>query len=295
MTIDKIRPGGVIDPYLPVRARISRIIEENPRIRTLVLEPLEELPAANGARSTAGRSSAYQPGQFVMVSVPHCGEAPISLASSPHEPELRLSVLKVGLLTEALHRLPVGAEVGLRGPYGRPFPLADLHGRRLLFIAGGIGLAPLRSVLESCLAEPEKFGPLTLLYGSRTPADLAFGEDLARWQQSGRVDCRLTVDQGAPGWTGAVGLVTELLAELEPAPEQTSVLICGPPPMIRAVCRQTAATGIAPEQIITTLERQMKCGLGLCRHCHLDHHLVCVDGPVYTLAQLQQLEIMELG
>ncbi|ADH86692.1 oxidoreductase FAD/NAD(P)-binding domain protein [Desulfurivibrio alkaliphilus AHT 2] len=281
----------MIDPYRPGRAVISEIIEENQRIKTFVLEPLEAWPAASDQATT----SAYQPGQFVMVSVPHCGEAPISLASSPQEPKLRLSVLKVGLLTSALHRLPVGAEVGLRGPYGRPFPMAALKGRRLVFVAGGIGLAPLRSVLESCLARPDDFGPLTLLYGSRTPDDIAFSADLARWQAGRQVDCRLTVDQGGPGWNGAVGLVSDLLADLQLEPEQSSVLICGPPPMIRAVCRQAAQAGVAPEQIITTLERQMKCGLGLCRHCHLDHHLVCVDGPVYTLAQLRQLEIMELG
>lgn len=283
MVMEQTRPGLTDDPYLPWRARISRIVEENARIRTFVLEPVE------------APVFVYRPGQFVMVSVPHRGEAPFSLASSPDEGELRLSVLRAGVLTTALHELPVGAEVGLRGPYGRPFPLERLQGRDLLLVAGGIGLAPLRSVLNTCLAAPDNYGTITLLYGGRSPADLAFGDDLQHWQQQGRVNCRLTVDRAGPGWTGAVGLVTELFADLELAAAETSALICGPPPMIRAVCRQATGAGIAAEEIITTLERQMKCGLGVCRHCHLDHRLVCVDGPVFTLAELQQQEIMELG
>lgn len=274
------------DPYLPFPARISEIIEENGQIKTLVLVPSESQPA---------REFSYQPGQFVMVSAPHCGEAPISFASSPSEPAIRLSVRRAGVLTTALHEMAVGAEVGLRGPYGRPFPLAELAGKNLLFVAGGIGLAPLRSVIESCLAEPEKFASITLLYGCRTPADLAFKTDLARWAEHPQMRCLVTVDQGVPGWEGPVGLVPDLLPQARLDPARDAALLCGPPPMIRAVLARLSALGFADQRIYTTLERHMKCGIGLCRHCHLDHHLVCVDGPVYSLAQLRQLKVMELG
>ncbi|MDZ7640684.1 MAG: FAD/NAD(P)-binding protein [Desulfurivibrio sp.] len=292
------------DPLLPISARVSEVIRENPRIMTVVLEPPASLPT-------------HQPGQFFMVSLPHCGEAPLSIASAPREAGLRLSVLRVGRLTTAFQQLRVGQQLGLRGPYGRPFPLSALKGRDLFFIAGGIGLAPLRAVINSCLAAAGDFGRLTLLYGSRTPAEVAFTEDLRAWgyrgleppakdrraagqqgaSSAGRagITCQLTVDQGASGWSGAVGLVTELLPEyLEP--ERTSALLCGPPPMIRAVIARLRALGLPDEQIITTLERHMKCGIGICRHCHLDDQLVCEDGPVFTVAELQRLAVppMEL-
>lgn len=297
--------NGSRDPMLPISARVGEVIRENSRIMTVVLQPQASLPA-------------HQPGQFFMVSLPHCGEAPLSIASAPQEPGLRLSVLRVGRLTTAFHQLRVGQQLGLRGPYGRPFPLSALKGRELFFIAGGIGLAPLRAVINSCLAAAGDFGRLTLLYGSRTPAEVAFKEDLRAWGYRGLepeppargqpavaggnssaagagITCRLTVDRGAPGWSGAVGLVTELLPEhLEP--ERTSALLCGPPPMIRAVIARLRTLGLADEQIITTLERHMKCGIGICRHCHLDDQLVCEDGPVFTVAQLQRLAVppMEL-
>lgn len=276
------------DSYLPWPARIAEIIAENGQIKTLVLVPVE----------SAGQtppSFSYQPGQFVMVSAPHCGEAPISFASSPREPYIRLSVRRAGQLTGALHEMEVGAEVGLRGPYGRPFPLAELAGKNLLFVAGGIGLAPLRSVIETCLAEPDNFGRITLLYGCRTPADLAFKAELVRWHEHPRMRCLVTVDQGGPGWEGPVGLVPDLLPQAELDPARDAALLCGPPPMIRAVLARLSAAGFADERIYTTLERHMKCGIGLCRHCHLDHYLVCVDGPVYSLAELRSLKVMELG
>lgn len=289
------------DPYLPFPARITEIVVENEQIKTLVLEP---------SRAEGSGPFDYQPGQFAMLSVPHCGEAPISFASSPSEPAIRLSVRRAGVLTNALHEMEVGDEVGLRGPYGRPFPLDELAGKNLLFVAGGIGLAPLRSVIESCLADPDKFGAITLLYGCRTPADLAFKEELARWPKHPQMRCLVTVDQAAPGWDGPVGLVPDLLPPagteegdkyavpgtlLASVASDDVALLCGPPPMIRAVLSRLSALGLADEQIYTTLERHMKCGVGLCRHCHLDHHLVCVDGPVYSLAQLRKLNVMELA
>ena len=276
------------NPYLPKAARILEVIEENDQIKTFVLA------LANPEENLA---FAHTPGQFVMLSVPHCGEAPISIASAPAEGgTIHLAIRRAGKLTEAMHQLRPGDMVGVRGPYGRPFPMAELAGRELLFVAGGIGLAPLRSVIETCLRNPAcRPTGITLLYGSRSPADIAFRRDLEGWQARENFTCHLTVDQGGSGWNGPVGLVTALFDRLTLEPEQTTALLCGPALMIRAVLAELSERGLPPERIITTLERHMKCGVGVCRHCHLDSKLVCKNGPVFTLAELRELSVMELA
>ena len=278
-------PQTSTDIYLPRQARVEQIEVENSQISTFVLA------FSDRAYNDAFR---YQPGQFMMVSMPHCGEAPISISSTPTRPgSIHLSVRRAGKLTTTMHGLKTGDAIGLRGPYGRPFPLVQLHDRNLLFVAGGIGLAPLRAVINTCLDQRDRFGTLTVLYGSRTPSDIAFQADLTLWQQQG-VDCRLTVDAAEPGWDGQVGLVTSLLDGLTPELSRSTALICGPPLMFRAVLGTLASMGFADEQVFTTMERHMKCGVGICRHCHMDGKLACVDGPVFSLAELRKLKIMEL-
>ena len=273
--------------YLPYPARIMRVIEENAQIKTF------ELAFTNPFKND---SFSYRPGQFMMVSIPHEGEAPISIASTPTRPgSLELSVRKAGKLTAAMHAMREGELVGLRGPYGRPFPVEALQGRDLVFVAGGIGLAPLRSLISYALDKREEFGTITLLYGSRSPHDIAFSADLTAWQEQAGVNCLLTVDVAAPGWAGHVGIVTTLLDKIAPAPSRATALVCGPSVMIRAVLAEFTRMGFADDHIITTLERHMKCGVGICRHCHMDSTLVCVDGPVFTLAQLRRLGATELG
>ncbi|MFH1021541.1 MAG: FAD/NAD(P)-binding protein [Pseudomonadota bacterium] len=278
-------PQTSTDIYLPNQARVEQIIVENSQISTFVLA--FSAPMFNEAFR-------YQPGQFMLVSMPHCGEAPISISSTPARPgNIHLSVRKAGKLTAAMHGLRAGDTIGLRGPYGRPFPMKQLEGRDLLFVAGGIGLAPLRGVVNSCLDQRDRFGALTVLYGSRTPSDIAFQDDLALWRQQG-VACRLTVDAAEPGWDGPVGLVTSLMDDLAPELDKSTALICGPPLMFRAVLGKLGTMGFSDEQVLTTMERHMKCGVGLCRHCHMDGKLACVDGPVFSLAELRKLKIMEL-
>jgi len=274
--------------YLPKAARILEVIVENSQIKTFALALAD--PEENQAFT-------YAPGQFLMLSVPHCGEAPISIASSPAEPgTIHLAIRRAGKLTEAMHQLEPGAMVGIRGPYGRPFPMPQLAGRQLLFVAGGIGLAPLRSVIKTCLLAPEnRPAGITLLYGSRSPADISFRRDLEEWQARENFACHLTVDQTGPDWDGPVGLVTKLFDRITLDPEHTTALLCGPALMIRAVLAELRQRELPPEQIITTLERHMECGIGVCRHCHLDSKLVCKDGPVFTLAELQELSVMELS
>jgi NAD(P)H-flavin reductase len=276
------------DLYLPIPAEIIEIIEENSQIKTF------------SVRFVSGeyhRKFNYRPGQFMMVSIPHCGEAPISISSSPALADtFHLSVRRAGKLTEAMHGLKQGDVIGLRGPYGKSFTIDNLLTKDLLFVAGGIGLAPLRSVINTCLTDPAfSDHKMEILYGSRTPLDIAFKTDLDAWQKDSRVECRLTVDLAEEGWKGAVGLVTSLLAEVKIEPTTSAALVCGPPLMIRAVLAELSLMGFSDENIITTLERYMKCGVGICRHCHMDSQLVCKDGPVYSLSQLKKLNVPELA
>lgn len=275
-----------IPVYLPKSAKIQAVIEENSQIKTFELAFTD---------TKHNESFTYQPGQFMMVSVPHCGEAPISFASSPTRPgTIHLSVRRAGKLTGAMHDMPKGAIVGLRGPYGRPFPMDDLKGKDLLFVAGGIGLAPLRSVINGCMDKRDDFGKITILYGSRTPSDIAFQADIEEWQQQPNVTCLLTVDEIESGWDGSVGVVTTLLDQIDMDTKSSVALVCGPPMMIRFVLADLSKRGFADENIITTMERHMKCGVGVCRHCHMDSKLVCADGPVFTRAELKDFDVMEL-
>lgn len=273
--------------FIPERAVIREIIVENEQIRTFRLELLNKT-----------QPFTFLPGQFLMLSVPHCGEAAISISSSPTAlPLIDLSIRQAGQLTTAIHQMQPGAQVGIRGPFGKAFPVNNFNGRDLLFVAGGIGLAPLKSVIEYCLfqqdLEDDSVQDMTLLYGSRLPSDIGFQQAIKKWQEQG-IDCRLTVDIADEKWQGPVGLVTDLLDNCT-ITEKTTVLVCGPPIMIRFVVARLSAMGCTDEAIITTLERHMKCGMGICGHCHLDGKLVCMDGPVFSLAQLKTMEVMELG
>jgi len=272
--------------YQPQPAVIQAIRDENCQIKTFVLAFRD--PEQN-ARFT------YQPGQFMMVSIPHHGEAPISFSSTPSRPgTIELSVRRAGRLTSAMHELSEGHVIGLRGPYGRPFAMEELKSSHLLFVAGGIGLAPLRGVINYCLDNRQDYGRITILAGSRCPADVSFEEDLRTWQQQHGVTCAVTVDVGDEKWPHHVGLVTSLLDRFTEDPTASKVIVCGPPLMIRFVMADLSRRGFANADIITTMERHMKCGVGVCGHCHMDNKLVCVDGPVFSRAELQDLDIEEL-
>ncbi len=263
--------------YLPLPAQVREILEENALVRTFVLEFDDPL---------VNQEFTYEPGQFMMVSMPHCGEAPISFSSSPvRSGSFALTVRRAGRLTSAMHRLRPGDTIGVRGPYGRPFPMADLSGRSLLFVAGGIGLAPLRSVLEFCLDNRDDYGEITLLYGCRTPADICFADDLEQWRQQG-VHCLCTVDEADDTWSGRVGLVTELLPEAGAEAASWRALVCGPGIMIHFVLSRLVEMGFPRDHLFTTLERHMKCGIGICGHCFFDEKLICREGPVFSMSEL---------
>jgi len=264
--------------YLPRQAVIKDILEETPLVKTFVLGFRDE---------EFGRTFSYEPGQFVMLSVPHHGEAPFSFSSTPTRPgSLELSISKVGRLTSALHKMLPGMAVGIRGPYGRSFPMREMEGRDLLFVAGGIGLAPLRSAINYCL-DKSAYGEIILLYGSRSPSDICFRKDIEAWLETPGMNCLLTVDHPDDRWEGHSGVVTTLFENVDITPENSTAIVCGPPVMIKFVLQQLLSMGFQKDDIITTMERHMKCGIGLCGHCHMGQKLVCTDGPVFRLSECE--------
>jgi NAD(P)H-flavin reductase len=270
--------AGLDNVYLPQQAIVRKITRENALVNTYELTLLDEM---------ANQRFSSQPGQFMMVSMPHLGEAPISFSSCSYLRDgFALTIRNSGSLTRAVHTLRVGDTIGVRGPYGNTFPLDECRGKNLFFIAGGIGLAPLRPVIEYYLRRSGESGRLVLLYGSKSPDEFCFSGEFATWQEQG-LDCHLTVDQAATGWDGRVGLVTTLLDGITLGPNDRA-LVCGPGIMIRFVLAQLQSMGMEAQNIITTLERHMKCGMGTCGHCHSGDKLVCVDGPVFRADEIPE-------
>lgn len=273
-------PAAASSLYLPRPARIVAISELSPR------EKLFRLQFPDGS------DLAHRPGQFVQVSILGIGEAPISVCSSPtRQGYFELGVRAVGTLTNALHRLQAGDQIGIRGPYGRPFEVEKLSGQDLLLISGGCGMAPLRSLIQYCEDRPETFGRITLLYGAKSPADRLFKQDLQAWQDSQRFACGYTVDEAAGDacYGGNVGLITALIPPLAIDPARTVAAIVGPPVMYRFVIDELKKKGLGEEQIIVSLERQMRCGVGKCGHCSIEHLYCCSDGPVFWLHEVSGL------
>ena len=234
----------------------------------------------------------HRPGQFVQVSLPGWGEAPISVASSPTRgPEFELGIRRAGSLTAALHELKAGDSIGIRGPFGTPFDLNAMSDRDLLLVSGGCGLAPMRSLIQYCQDRPEEFGRITILYGARNPDQIMFREDIASWEASSSFACSHTVDNtaGTGCYDGNVGLITALVEPLQIDCSRTTAVVIGPPVMYRAVIDVLKHKGLASRDIVVSLERQMRCGVGKCGHCAIDHLLCCKDGPVFRLDQVEHI------
>ena len=263
--------------YLPVPAIIRSVTDLTPQEKLFRLEFPD------------GRDLGHRPGQFVQISILGHTEAPISVASSPTRPGyFELGVRRAGRLTGALHGLGVGDEVGIRGPFGRPFDLERMAGNDLLLISGGCGLAPMRSLIQYVEDRPQDFGRATLLYGAKNPEAVLFRDDLRQWEGSARFACSITVD-GATGeecWEGNVGLVTALIPPLDIDPRRTVAAVVGPPAMYRFVLAELRAKGLSDDRIALSLERTMRCGVGKCGHCTIEHLYCCTDGPVFWLSEV---------
>ncbi|MGE5576485.1 MAG: FAD/NAD(P)-binding protein [Syntrophothermus sp.] len=266
-------------PLIPEVATIEKITQETPDVKTFRVV-FDEPGVMEGFT--------YRSGQCAMVSLPGVGEAMISITASPtRKGFLEFGIKKAGTLTAALHELEEGQKIGVRGPYGNSFPIESMYGKKLVFIGGGIGLAPLRSLINNVLDNRDKFGAVDIIYGARSPQDLVFKEEIFdNWPKIKGVKVHVTVDKGDENWKGAVGFVPAFVEQVNPSPVDAIAITCGPPVMIKFVLQTLAKLKFTPEQIITTLEMKMKCGVGKCGRCNIGEKYVCVDGPVFSLAQL---------
>ena len=265
--------------YLPHIAIIEKVIDETPGVRTFHFNFKDE---------KLRKAFSFESGQFGEYSVFGIGEAPFCISSSPtRHDHLEFALQQVGRVTNALHRLGVGAEIGFRGPYGNSFPLDFLQGKNLVFVGGGIGLAPLRSLIWNALDNRDKYKKIDIIYGARSPSDLCFKYDLESWNKDKTVNMVTTVDRGDDTWTGRVDLVPKVLEGAAPSAKDAVAIVCGPPIMIRFTFPVLEKLGFTPEQMITTLEKRMKCGIGKCGRCNIGNIYVCRDGPVFTFAQIK--------
>jgi sulfite reductase subunit B len=236
----------------------------------------------------------YKPGQFVQVSLLGLGEAPISISSPPsHKGILALTIRAMGKLTQSIHRLEPGDRIYIRGPYGNSFLLEEAAGKDLYFIAGGIGLPPLRSVIKSVFDRRRDFGRIKILYGAKTPDELCFREELQTWKKVDDTEVLLTIDKLHENWQGNVGVVTTLWDKTDMATSCGVAYVCGPPIMLKFVIEKLLTSGFKDENIYVTLERYMKCGIGKCGHCNIGEKFVCIDGPVFTYSQLKKFPLKD--
>jgi sulfhydrogenase subunit gamma (sulfur reductase) len=269
--------------YLPKLAVLDRVVDEIAEVKTFYWH-FEEAGAQ-------GRFRQFRPGQFAQVSLFGTGEFPASLPPSPTEDETFFTIRQVGSATAALHALKPGDRFAVRGPYGNGFPMEEYRGKNLVFVAGGIGLIPLRSCIIYALSRRDQYQRIQIFLGARTPGDLMYRANLTQWERSAGVECHLTVDRADASWKGNVGVVGSLFKKpgVEIPVQNTVAFVCGPPVMFRFVIRDLKALGFEDRNIVSTLERYMKCGVGKCGHCCIGVAYVCVDGPVFTYEQIQKL------
>lgn len=264
------------NPYLPIRATIQKVAAESATIKSFTLLPDEPLPFATG--------------QFIELTVPGVGEAPFTPSSSQYaRGPLELTVMKVGRVTEALHGMQAGQAVGVRGPYGSGYPLERFKGREILICGGGVGLAPLRSLLLTLRHEIDDYRRVALRYGARTPQDVIYKKEVAAWQRDPALDVKVTVDRGDADWKGGVGLVTTILDGAVSDPGGAVAVVCGPPVMMKFATFALLDIGFAPREIHLSLEKNMSCGIGKCGHCRIGGYYACKDGPVFTYEQVKDL------
>ncbi|HKZ46103.1 MAG TPA: FAD/NAD(P)-binding protein [Thermodesulfobacteriota bacterium] len=268
---------GISSPYISRLARIDGVarLTEKERLFKIAIED--------------NKSLGHSPGQFIMLSIPGYGEAPISISSPPSKKNtFEICVRAVGNLTNALHRLTKGDRLWIRGPYGKAFPVEEIKGKDLLFVAGGICLVPMRSLIKTVLNERPTFGKINFLYGVKSPDEILFKDELTEWGQHG-ISIQITIDKPHPEWKGNTGVVTTLLPPLKIDETKTVAIVVGPPVMYKYVIMSLGDKRIAGHDIYLSLERRMKCGLGKCGHCQINSVYVCQEGPVFRLSDIRYL------
>lgn len=232
----------------------------------------------------------FNPGQFIQLSVFGIGEAPISISSSPFNKDtIGLCVRKVGDVTSAIHKLEAGSYIGIRGPLGNGFPVKEMKGKNILFIAGGLGLAPLRSLINYVLEKRDDFAKITILYGAKSPGEILFTDELELWKKRKDMAIDITVDKPDDTWYGKSGVITRLIPPLDLEPSNTYAMVVGPPVMYKYVLLELQIKQVPEDNIIMSLERRMKCGVGKCGHCQINGVYVCLDGPEFSYHKLKFL------
>jgi NAD(P)H-flavin reductase len=263
--------------YKPIRAQLEQVIDESPTIKTFVLRPEERFSFATG--------------QFVELSLPGVGEAPFTPSSSPRETEtIEITIMKTGSFTSRMHELKGNGEIlGIRGPYGKGYALDQMYGKEILILGGGVGLAPLRSLLYALLAEKERFARIVLCYGARSPQDVIYKELVAYWRGSDSFEIHQSIDKPAEGWNDNVGVVTVLLKKVSINVESAVAVVCGPPIMMKFGTLELLKMNFKPRDIYLSMEKNMSCGFGKCGHCQLGPYFVCKDGPVFAYEQIKNI------
>jgi NAD(P)H-flavin reductase len=268
-----------VDPMLPRPFRVVDRRAETSDVWTIGFEPADALPCIR-----------FEPAQLGMVGIPGVGEVPISFSNDATDPErVAMTIRAAGAITTKLVGLPVGSLVGLRGPFGVPWPLEELYGREVLIVAGGLGLAPLRSLVLEAVRERATLASLTLVYGARSPDDLLYRDEVAAWSELDGVRVLTTVDRPDPTWDGHIGVVTTRLDEAVRDPSRTAAFMCGPDIMLAAVSTSLTSMRTPAQQIWVTMERNMKCAIGLCGHCQFGPLFLCKDGPVFRYDRIARL------
>lgn len=260
--------------YKPIEATIEDVVVETPTIKTFILKTKEPFE--------------FQTGQFIELTLPGIGEAPFTPSSDPNVKEkIDITIMNVGRVTSILHNIPKNTSLGIRGPYGKGYPLEQFEGKDVLIVGGGVGLAPLRSLIFSLFARIDRYNKVVLRYGARTPEDLLYKELIPRWSKKKKVDVFTTVDVGDSSWKGNVGLVTTILKDLPLDLKKAISVVCGPPIMMKFVTLKLLDLGFSPKDIYLSMEKNMSCGLGKCGHCRIGKYYVCRDGPVFTYEMLK--------
>jgi len=251
-------------------ANVIRLTEMEKLFQIRIVDPIER------------ERFSFLPGQFVMVEVPGYGECPISISSSPSDKgHFELCIRRAGIVTGALHKARRGAAVGIRGPFGTHFPIEEMRGHSILLIAGGLGMAPLRSPLLKVVEDRVDFGDVFILYGTKRPDQLLFDYQYEEWNRIDDIDLKVIVEEPDARWTGPVGMITTLLDSVHVDPERTYAIVCGPPVMFKFVCRRLADMGLPMQRMYVSLERRMHCGMGKCCRCNVGSTFTCLEGPVF--------------
>jgi NAD(P)H-flavin reductase len=260
--------------YKPIKAKLTDVIEESPLIKTFVLIPEEEF--------------SFKTGQFIELSVDGIGEAPFTPSSSPHVTDkLEVTIMKTGYVTEYMHNLKPGGYMGIRGPYGRGYPVETFFGKEVLILGGGCGLAPIRSLLYALEHVKDKLKKVILCYGSKTPSDCIYKPLFARLNQIEKFEAYRTVDKADEDWDGSVGVATTLLNTIKVDIKNSVAVVCGPPIMMKFGTIRIIEMGYTDDQIYLSMEKNMSCGLGKCGHCMMGEFFVCKDGPVFTYNEIK--------